>query len=81
MRAISKFSKIMRVIYPKNGPNGTCYYWLITPSQQTLCIELISFNNGQLQNNTFNGAMSITTNRVIKLVITYTKMPLKSQFR
>ena len=38
-RAISKFSKIMRVIYPKNCPNQTCGYWLITPNQQTLRIE------------------------------------------
>ena len=36
---ISKFSKITRVIYPKNCPNQTCTYWLITPNQQTLCIE------------------------------------------
>ena len=37
--SISKISKIMRVIYPKNRPNQTCGYWLITPNQQTLCIE------------------------------------------
>ena len=74
------FSKIMRVIYPKNGPNRTCDYWLITPSQQTLYIELISFNNGQLQNNTFNGAMSITTNRVIKLVKLTLRCPWNLSF-
>ena len=34
-----KFSKIMRVIYPKNPLNQTCGYWLITLHQQTLCIE------------------------------------------
>ena len=45
-RAISKFSKITRVIYPKNCPNETCDYCLITPDQQTLSIEIISFNSG-----------------------------------
>ena len=35
-----KFSKITRVIYPKNCPNKTCDYWLITPNQQTFCIEI-----------------------------------------
>ena len=52
-------------IYPRNHPNQTCGYWLITPNQQTLCIETdyiltvgnyISAseklqNSGQLQNN------------------------------
>ena len=56
----------MRVIYPKNRPNQTCDYWLITPNQQTLCIETISFSSGQLQNNTVKDAMSITINRVIR---------------
>ena len=28
----SKFSKIMRVIYPKNCLNPKCFYWLITPN-------------------------------------------------
>ena len=27
-RTISNFSKIMRVIYPKNYPNQTCDYWM-----------------------------------------------------
>ena len=34
-----KFSKITRVIYPQNCPDQTCDYWLITPTQQTFCIE------------------------------------------
>ena len=69
----------MRVIYPKSCPNQTCDYRLITPNQQTLCIETnIFFNSGQLPasegsitkqrviiDNTVNGAMSITINRVI----------------
>ena len=38
-RAISKFSKITRVIYPKNRPNQACDYRLITLNQRTLCIE------------------------------------------
>ena len=33
------FSKITRVIYPTNRQNQACYYWLITPNQQILCIE------------------------------------------
>ena len=36
---ISNFSKIASVIYLKNCPNQACDYWLITPKQQTLCIE------------------------------------------
>ena len=31
-------------------------------------MKLISFNSGQLQNNSFNGAMLIKTNRVIRFV-------------
>ena len=78
MRAISDFSKIMRAICPKNRPIQTCDYWLITPNQQTLCIETNALtvgnyksasgqlqNNGKLQNNTVNGAMSISINSVI----------------
>ena len=39
-RAIwDKFSKIKRMLYPKNRPNQTCGYWLIIPNQQTLSIE------------------------------------------
>ena len=38
-RAISKFSKNGSLIYPNYRPNKTCSYWLITPNQQTLCIE------------------------------------------
>ena len=34
-----KFSKITRVTYPKTCWNQTCDYWLMTPNQQTLCIE------------------------------------------
>ena len=30
---------MQRVVYPQNFPNQTCNYWLITPNQQTLCIE------------------------------------------
>ena len=37
--AISKFSKIARKIYPRYCPNQTCDYCLLTPNQQTLCIE------------------------------------------
>ena len=36
---ISNFSKIAKVIYPKNCPNQTCDYWLTTPKQQTPCVE------------------------------------------
>ena len=38
-RAISRFSKILKVIYPKNRQNQTCGYWLITQNQQTVFIE------------------------------------------
>ena len=33
----------IRVIYPNNCSNQTCDYWLITPNQQTSCIETITF--------------------------------------
>ena len=61
-RAISKFSKITRVIYSKNPPNETYGYWLITPNQQTVCFEnyKILQNSGQLQGNSVYGAMLIT---------------------
>ena len=52
-------------MYPQNIPNQTCDYWLITQNQQTFCIEVKSFNSGQLQNNTVNGAILITINHVI----------------
>ena len=71
MRAISKFSKIMKVIYPRNCSSQTCDYWLITQNQQAICIENSGQlqNRRQLQNNTGNGAMSIAINRVINLII------------
>ena len=62
------------MIYPHIRPNQTCDYWLITPNQQTLCIETNILNSGQLQTsrqlqkNTVNGAMSITINHVIIIV-------------
>ena len=37
--AISKFSKIARVIYTKNRSQQTLSHWLITRNQQTLCIK------------------------------------------
>ena len=77
------FSKITRVVYPKNHPDQTCGFWLITPYQQTLCTEtnyLLTAGNyklasGQLhncwqsQNNSVKGTLPITINRVITLKI------------
>ena len=43
---------------PKNRPNQTCNYWLITQNQQALCIKINYLltagksASGQLQNNT-----------------------------
>ena len=57
--------------YPKNSPNQTYDYWLITSNQQTLYIgnyksaSGLLQNSRQLQNNTVKDAMSITINRVI----------------
>ena len=72
---VSKFSKITRVIYIKKCPNQRCDYWLITLNQKLLVIEnniLTAVNHKsmsrQLQNNTFNGAMLITTNFMINQV-------------
>ena len=75
---ISEFSKVTRVIYPKNCPNQICGYWLITQNQQKLCIETNILaadsyksasvqlqNSGQLQNNFFNGAVLIAMSCVI----------------
>ena len=73
----SKFSKFLRVIYPKNCPNETCGYWLITPNQQMICIETnIAAGNyksasGQLQNNSVNGAILITIHHVIMKTSSY----------
>ena len=66
-KAISKFLKITRVIYPKKCPSQACGYWLITPNQQSLCIETnIFFNSRQLQNTFVNGAILITISCVIR---------------
>ena len=60
------------MIYPKNRPKQTCDYWLITLNQQNLFIETNLLRAGNyklarwhLQNNTVNGATSISINRVI----------------
>ena len=88
---ILNFSKITRFVYPKNHPDQTCGFWLITPYQQTLrkqnkwtlCTEtnyLLTAGNyklasGQLhncwqsQNNSVNGTLPITINRMITLKI------------
>ena len=67
-----KFSKVTRMIYPKNCPQQRLGYWLITPNQKHFVMKLIYFNSGQLQNsgqiqnNSVYGAMLITINRVIR---------------
>ena len=33
------FQKSRGCFFPKHRPNQTCDYWLITPIQETLCIE------------------------------------------
>ena len=68
---------MLRVIYPKNCPNETRGYWLITPNQQIICIETnIAAGNyksasGQLQNNSVNGAILITIHHVIMKTSSY----------
>ena len=69
-RAISKFSKITRVIYPKSRPNQT-WSLVITLNQQTLCIETDIFQQQSI--NYVNGAILIPIKRVIKRLITYYK--------
>ena len=61
-----KFSKVTRMIYPKNCPQQRLGYWLITPNQKHFVLKLIYFNSGQIQNNSVYGAMLITINRVIR---------------
>ena len=64
------------MIYPKNYPNQTCGYCLITANQQTLRIEANIFYqrkntksaSGGLQNNSIKGAAWITINCVISFV-------------
>ena len=67
-RAYLKILKLPRVkqgkvqnfqkLRPKNRPNQTCNYWLITQNQQALCIKINYLltagksASGQLQNNT-----------------------------
>ena len=68
-RAIwDKFSKTTRGIYSKNCQNQACDYWLITPNQQTLCVETAGNYKSasrQLQNSIINDEMLITVNCVI----------------
>ena len=63
-RAIwDKFSKTTRGIYSKNCQNQACDYWLITPNQQTLCVETAGNYKSasrQLQNSIINDEMLIT---------------------
>ena len=49
-RETSKFSKITRVIYPKDFPNQICDYWLTTTNQQTLCFESNIFEERAITN-------------------------------
>ena len=63
----SMFITINRAINPKNRPNQTCGYWLITPSQQNFWLKLISSNkgnhklaSGKLQKTSVNGATLVT---------------------
>ena len=44
------FSKITRVIYPKNCPKQQCSYWLISPNQQTLSIKTDIFYQQAITN-------------------------------
>ena len=56
----------------QNCPNQACGHRLITPNQQTLCIETNiyyqKYKITKLQNNFVNGAMLIIMNRVINIV-------------
>ena len=66
-KVISNFLKITRVIYPQKCPSQAYGYWLITPNQQSICIETnIFFNSRQLQNNFVNNAILITISCVIR---------------
>ena len=82
-RAISNFSKITRVIYPKKWPETNMWllvnhskptktlYWnwyILRAGNYKLASRKLQ-NRGQLQNNTVNSAMSISINHVIKLRI------------
>ena len=51
-------------------------WWLVNYTNPKNTLYWISFNSGQLQNNTVNGAMSITINRVIMTVILIFLFPL-----
>ena len=47
---ILKFSKITRLIYPKNHPNQECDYCLIAPNQKALFIETNIFQKREVTN-------------------------------
>ena len=77
-RAISKFSKIMRVIYPQNCLNQTwlqvnhtkptntlCWNWYLLTGGNYKSVSGHLENSWQLQNNTINSAMSKMINQVI----------------
>ena len=48
-------------IYPKNHPNQTCGYWLITPNQQTFCTETNIFEQRAITNQRL-GIYKVTGN-------------------
>ena len=51
-------------------------WWLVNYTNPKNILHWISFNSGQLQNNTVNGAISITINWVIMTVILIFLIPL-----
>ena len=42
--------KLPESIFEKNRLNQTCEYWLMTPNQQTLCIETNIFSQRAITN-------------------------------
>ena len=65
---------------PKSCPKHKCNYWLITPNKH-FALKLISFKSGQLQNNTADGAMSISINCVINLITSHYKLSISQVTR
>ena len=70
------FQKSRWRFIPENFPDQTFAYSLITPNQETLCVEVNTFqacwklqNNGKLQNSTVSRTMSIAISRMIRIVI------------
>ena len=71
MTAISKFSKMTRVSFPKNYPKQTSDYWLITPNQQTLFIETDIFQQWAITNQRAGNYKTVGYYKITPLMVQF----------